>query len=413
MEKIRMGVIGFGCRGCDMTYNLLRFDDVEVTAICDKYADRVENGINITKEKKGYTPFGTQDYKELLSRDDVDAVYIATDWCMHFPIAIDAMKAGKAVALEVGGAYSVDDCWELVDTYEKTGTPFMFMENCCYNRDELLATAIARTGKFGKIVHLSGAYSHDLRGEVTGGKENRHYRLEEYLHRNCENYPTHELGPMAKVLNINRGNRMTSLVSVATGSFGMEEYVESRKDTIKNKDLIGVDFAQGDVVNTIITCENGETMALRLDTSLPRSYNREFTIRGTKGMYEQNTNSVYFDGQPEFWSSIDYINKYLNTAEQFKDLLPHEWKIITPEALEAGHGGMDYVELREFVDRVKDGGEMQCDVYDAAAWMVVSCLSEESIKNNGKPMEIPDFTRGKYKNREPKDVLTFGKSENE
>ena len=130
-------------------------------------------------------------------------------------------------------------------------------------------------------------------------------------------------------------------------------------------------------------------------------------------MYEQNTNSVYFDGQPEFWSSVDYINKYLNTAEQFKDLLPHEWKIITPEALEAGHGGMDYVELREFVDRVKDGGEMQCDVYDAAAWMVVSCLSEESIKNNGKPMEIPDFTRGKYKNREPKDVLTFGKSENE
>ena len=408
MEKVKVGIIGYGCRSYGMTDILLGFDDVEIVAVCDKYADRVENAVNRVKEKHGNTPVGTQNYKELLAMDEVEAVYIATDWNMHFPIAIDALKAGKATALEVGGAYSVEDCWALVDAYEKTKAPFMFMENCCYNREELLATAIARTGAFGRIVHLSGAYSHDLRGEVTGGKENRHYRLEEYLHRNCENYPTHELGPMAKVLNINRGNRMTSLVSVATGSFGMEEYVEARKDTIKNKDLIGVDFAQGDVVNTIITCENGETMLLRLDTSLPRSYNREFTIRGTKGMYEQISNSVYFDGQPEYWSSVEYIDNYKNSAEKFKDLLPHEWKIITPEALAAGHGGMDYVELREFIDRVKDGGEMQCDVYDAAAWMVISCLSEESIKNGGAPQMIPDFTRGAYKTRPAKDVLKFG-----
>ena len=406
MGKIRMGVIGFGCRGCDITYNLLRFDDVEVTAICDKYADRVENGIDITKEKKGYTPFGTQDYKELLSRDDVDAVYIATDWCMHFPIAIDAMKAGKAVALEVGGAYSVDDCWELVDTYERTGTPFMFMENCCYNRDELLATAIARTGAFGRIVHLSGAYAHDLRNEVTRGKENRHYRLKEYLNRNCENYPTHELGPMAKLLNINRGNRMVSLVSVSTKSFGMEEYIEKNRDNI-NPELIGADFMQGDIVNTIITCENGETMTLRLDTSLPRSYNREFTVRGTKGMYDQTSNGVFFDGQREFWSGEEFFDAYRNSALEFKHLLPAQWRDITEEAMAAGHGGMDYIELREFVDRLKSGEEMMCDVYDAAAWMVISCLSEKSIKEGGAPQEIPDFTRGAYKNRPSMDVLTF------
>jgi predicted dehydrogenase len=409
MEKVRVGLIGFGCRAYGMNEILLGFDDVEIVAVCDKYEDRVENAKKRVEARRGNVPFGTTNYKELLALDYVDAVYIATDWNMHFPIAIDALYAGKATALEVGGAYSVEDCWALVDAQEKTGTPFMFMENCCYNRDELLATAIARTGKFGRIVHLSGAYAHDLRGEVTGGKENRHYRLNEYLNRNCENYPTHELGPMAKVLNINRGNRMTSLVSVASGSFGMEAYVDGKKDTIVNKDLIGVDFKQGDVINTIITCENGETMTLRLDTSLPRSYNREFTIRGTKGMYEQVSNSVYFDGQPEFWSSLDYINKYANTAEEYKELLPHEWKIITKEALEAGHGGMDYVELREFIDRIKDGGEMLCDVYDAAAWMVVSCLSEQSIKQNGAPQAIPDFTRGAYKTREPKDVLTFGK----
>ncbi len=410
MEKVRMGIIGYGCRSYGMTDILLGFDDVEVVAVCDKYEDRVENAKNRVNEKRGVIPFGTLDYKEILQRDDIDAVFIATDWEMHVPIAIDAMNAGKAVALEVGGAYSLEECWGLVDTWEKTRVPFMFLENCCYNRDELLATAIARKGLFGKIVHMSGSYSHDLRQEVTRGKENRHYRLRNYLNRNCENYPTHELGPMAKVLNINRGNLMVSLVSVASGSFGMEQYVEDRRDTI-NPELIGVDFKQGDIVHTIIKCANGETMVLKLDTSLPRSYNREFTVRGTKGMYEQISNSVYFDGEPEYWNSVEYIENYKNSAEKFKDLLPNEWKVITKEQLDAGHGGMDYVELREFIDRLKSGEDMLIDIYDAAAWMSVSCLSEESIKNGGSAVKIPDFTRGKWKDRPSVDVLKFGEME--
>ncbi len=410
MEKVRMGIIGYGCRSYGMTDILLGFDDVEVVAVCDKYEDRVENAKNRVNEKRGFIPFGTVDYKEILERDDIDAVFIATDWEMHVPIAIDAMNAGKAVALEVGGAYSLEECWGLVDTWEKTKVPFMFLENCCYNRDELLATAIARKGLFGRIVHMSGSYSHDLRQEVTKGKENRHYRLRNYLNRNCENYPTHELGPMAKVLDINRGNLMVSLVSVASGSFGMEQYVEDRRDTI-NPELIGVDFKQGDVVHTIIKCANGETMVLKLDTSLPRSYNREFTVRGTKGMYEQISNSVYFDGEPEYWNSVEYIENYKNSAEKFKDLLPNEWKVITKEQLEAGHGGMDYVELREFIDRLKSGEDMLIDIYDAAAWMSVSCLSEESIKNGGSAVKIPDFTRGKWKDRPSVDVLKFGEME--
>jgi hypothetical protein len=325
---------------------------------------------------------------------------------MHFPIAIDALRAKKAVALEVGGAYCVQDCYDLVSAWEETKTPFMFMENCCYNRDELLATAIARKGLFGRIVHCSGAYSHDLRGEVTGGEENRHYRLRNYLSRNCENYPTHELGPMAKILNINRGNRMVSLVSMATASFGMEQFVEDRRDTI-NPHLIGVDFAQGDIVHTLIKCANGETMMLKLDTSLPRSYSREFQVRGTKGLYEQEMNCVYLDGQPEYWSRVEYNEKYKNSAEKYKSMLPNAWQDITEEALAAGHGGMDYVELREFIDRLKDGREMAIDVYDAASWMVITCLSEESIKEGGAPKEIPDFTNGEWKTRPSQDVLDF------
>ena len=406
MERVRVGIIGFGCRAYGMMDILMGFEDVDIVAVCDKYEDRCENAKNRVMEKKGNTPVATTDYKELLALDCVDAVYIATDWEMHFPIAIDALRAKKAVALEVGGAYCVQDCYDLVKAWEETKTPFMFMENCCYNREELLATAMVRKGLFGKIVHCSGAYAHDLRGEVTGGKENRHYRLRNYLARNCENYPTHELGPMAKILDINRGNRMVSLVSMGTASWGMEQYVEDRRDTI-NPDLIGADFAQADIIHTIIKCANGETMMLKLDTSLPRSYSREFQVRGTKGLYEQDTNSVYFDGQPEYWSRVEYNEKYTNTAEKYKSMLPHAWKIITKEALEAGHGGMDYVELREFIDRLKDGREMAIDVYDAASWMVVTCLSEESIKQGGAVMEIPDFTKGAWKTRKSQDVLEF------
>ncbi len=406
MDKVRMGIIGYGCRSYGMTDILLGFDDVEVTAVCDKYEDRRDNAQKRVQEKRGNLPFATLDYKELLASGLCDAVLIATDWELHIPIAIDAMEAGVGVALEVGGAYSVEECWKLVDTWERTRVPFMFLENCCYNRDELLATAIARKGDFGRIVHASGSYSHDLRGEVTGGKENRHYRLRNYLNRNCENYPTHELGPMAKLLNINRGNRMLYMVSIASDSFGMEQYVEDRRGTI-NPDLLGVDFKQGDVVHTIIKCANGESMMLKLDTSLPRSYNREFTVRGTKGMYEQISNSVYFDGQPEYWSSVEYIENYKNSAEKYKSMLPDAWKDITQEQLDAGHGGMDYVELREFIERFKNGEEMLIDVYDAASWMVISALSEISIAEGGKPMQIPDFTRGKWLEREPIDVLKF------
>ena len=408
MERVKMGLIGHGCRGWGLLEVLLSLEDVDVIAVCDKYDDRAKSAFDKVKEKRSAEPFMTTDYKELLKTEGLDAVLISTDWEMHVPIAIDAMNAGVGVALEVGGAYTVQDCYDLVDTWEKTRVPFMFMENCCYNRDELLATAMARKGLFGRIIYCSGSYSHDLRSEVTRGKENRHYRLRNYLTRNCENYPTHELGPIAKILNINRGNRIVSLVSVASGSCGMEQYVENNKDNI-NPDLIGVKFAQGDIVNTILTCENGEQILIRLDTSLPRSYSREFTIRGSKGMFEQSSNSVYFDGQEEFWSPVDYLKKYTNSAEEFKDLLPKMWSEITQEQLDAGHGGMDYLEFRDFVDRLKAGREMPIDVYDAATWMCVTVLSEKSIKEGGMPQAFPDFTKGAYKTRPSLDCVDFDK----
>lgn len=405
MKEIRVGVIGLGCRGKDNLGTMLEFDDVKITAVCDDYTDRCERGAELVKKAQNTIPFITTDYNEILNRDDVDVVTIFTSWDTHISIAVDAMKAGKIVGMEVGGAKSVDECWKLVKTQEETGIAFMLLENCCYGRTELLVRNMARDGIFGDIVHCHGAYAHDLREEVTCGKENRHYRLKQYLSRNCENYPTHELGPIAKILDINRGNRMVRLVSMASKAMGAERYINDRAETFVNKDLIGRKFKQGDIVNTLIACEGGETISLTLDTTLPRSYSREFTIRGTKGMYEENTHSVFLDGDKETGDSFAHYKEVIGNATRFEDkYLPDYWKNLTQHQIEFGHGGMDYFMFKKFFDTIKSNKPMPIDVYDAAAWMCVTALSEYSIANGNIPVDIPDFTNGSWKIRPRLDV---------
>ena len=407
MKKIRFAVIGLGQRGHSVLKSvMLNFDEIEVTAVCDLYQDRVDDAAELVKEKKGNTPFATTDYRAALAREDVDAVYVATAWETHIEVAIEGMRCGKAVAVEVGGAYSLEELDEMVKTQERTGAPFMFMENCCFHKDELLATALVRAGKLGDIVHCSGAYSHDLRSEITNGNIIRHYRLRNYINRNTENYPTHELGPIAKILNINRGNRMVSLVSVASKAMGLEQYVKDHPELIeKDPTLEGQRFNQGDIVHTVITCAGGETILLKLDTTLPRSYSREFTVRGTKGLYNQDLNTVFIDGDPEYWSNEDYVNKCFNNATKYEEYLHPYWRYLTEEQKASGHGGMDGFLWREFLDALIEGKEMPIDVYDAAAWMAVTALSERSIAQGGMPQSIPDYTNGKWILRKPKDVL--------
>ena len=266
-------------------------------------------------------------------------------------ISIDAMRKGIPVACEVGGAYTLEECYELVRTYEETQTPFAFMENCCFNNSELLATAAVRAGALGQIVHCSGAYGHDLREEVSHGNLWRHYRLDNYRNRNCENYPTHELGPIAKILNINRGNKFVSLVSVASKAIGLEAYIENKKLYEQDATLKDAHFKQGDIVNTIITCEGGETILLTLDTTLPRSYSRAFTVRGTKGMYEMDTNSFFFDGMAEDFDTCAYYKRCIDNGKEYEErYMPDMWRNMTEEQKASGHGGMDYFIYREFVD---------------------------------------------------------------
>jgi hypothetical protein len=256
------------------------------------------------------------------------------------------------------------------------------------------------------VVYCHGAYGHELRGEILGGNVNRHYRLRNYMLRNCENYPTHELGPIAKILNINRGNKMLNLTSVATrGGLGLEECANS--DRSPDPTLAGSTFMQGDMVSTMITCAGGEVITLRLDTSLPRTYSREFTVRGTQGMTSQENNLVLLESDQflhEFFEGTSFYRQYMDCAEQYAEYLPDIWKNITEEDKKLGHGGMDYLEFRAFFDAILKGEEMPIDVYDMAAWMSITPLSEQSVACGGMPQAIPDFTRGKWTIRKPKDV---------
>ena len=388
MSKIfKIGIIGLGCRGYGLcSAVLVKLPNVKVNALCDKYEDRIERAREVLTDKDVYT---STDYKKLLENADIDCVLIACDWEMHAPIAIEAMKRGIPVACEVGGAYTLQECFDLVSTYEETKTPIMFMENCCFDKTETTVSNMVDAGLFGEIVYCSGAYGHDLREEVLNGTANRHYRERNYMERCCENYPTHELGPIAKILRINRGNRMLKLFSVASKGAGFDEYLRQGKKA--DAHLKEGDFKQGDVVITTITCENGALITLKLDTSLPRSYHREFAVAGTKGRYTALYDEVFIDGDDEWKKS--------KPLSDFPQYVPDFWSEEEQKRIkDCGHGGMDYIEFVRFFDALEKGEDMPVDVYDMAAWMCVTPLSEQSIKS-GNSVDVPDFTNGKYKTR--------------
>ena len=397
-DKIRIGMIGLGARGTgllELVY--VQHPDVEFAAVCDSYMDRCEKAAEIIEKSGRKRPVITTDYKEVLAMPEVDAVILCTSWDHHVDLCIEAMEAGKPVGCEVGGAYSVRECWKLVEAYERTKVPVMMMENCVYGRDEMMVLNMAEQGVLGTIVHCEGGYKHDLREEVAFGKENRHYRLNNYIHRNTENYPTHELGPIARILHINRGNRMMTLTSVSSKAAGLKEYIKNKKP--EDQVLNHTQFQQGDVVNTIITCANGETILLTLDTTLPRYYSRGFTIQGTKGMYMEDNKSIFIDGEEHAKDHFEW-QKHWNNVEEYRDKYEHPvWKQYIEEGVKEGHDGMDWLTFCDFVKFVQTGSEAPIDVYDMAAWMCITPLAEQSIAMGGQPVAIPDFTNGAWINR--------------
>ena len=306
-----------------------------------------------------------------------------------------AMEAGIYVGTEVAGAYSLDGCWQLIRTYERTGVPCMMLENCCYGKRELMLLNMVKMGAFGNVMHCFGGYHHDLQEEIATGEEQRHYRLRNYIGRNCENYPTHELVPIGKLLNINDGNKFISLSSTASASRGMHEYIQQQYGP-RHK-LASVDFQQGDVVTTVLRCAQGQTVTITLDTTLPRYYSRSLCVHGTKAYYNEWNDTLYMD---ELHKEHEWDARPLwGNAEQFEETYQHSlWR---GDVQTDDHGGIDGLVYSAFVDCVKRGIEPPIDVYDTATYMAVSVLSEQSIAAGGAPVAFPDFTEGKYLEREP------------
>lgn len=408
---IKVGLIGVGLRGRGHLDLFLRRSDCEVVAICDIDPSAIDHSKKmITKAgKKAPKVFdkGEEDYLNLLKEEEMDAVVIATPWVWHVPMSVAAMKAGKYTGVEVNGATAIEECWELVNAYEETGVPLMFLENVCYRRDVMAVLNMIRKGMFGEMIHLEGGYQHDLRhvkfndgksaygsGVEFGDKgfSEAKWRTTHSVYRDGDLYPTHGIGPVAMYCDINRGNRFLYLTSMSTKAKGLHDYVVNHPKGGKDHPNANVDFKLGDVVTTLIKTQNGESVLLSHDTNLPRPYSLGFRVQGSKGIWMDVNKSLYLEG----------VSKEAHRWEEAKDYLDQYdhplWKKYEQKAVGAGHGGMDYFVINAFVESVKRKVNPPIDVYDAATWMAITPLSEQSIANGSQPMHFPDFTKGKWMN---------------
>ncbi|MGI8951502.1 MAG: Gfo/Idh/MocA family protein [Chitinophagaceae bacterium] len=412
---VRLGMIAVGLRGQSHLEEMMKRKDVEIIAMADPDKNMMASAQKIIAQYNKKAPIeftnGNYDYRNLLKRDDIDAVLIASPWEWHLPQSVDAMNAGKMVGVEVCGAIKLQDCWDFVNTYEKTKVPIMIMENVCYRRDIMAVHNMVKKGMFGEILHLRGGYQHDLRGVLfTDGVEfgekgfsEAKWRTQHYIDYNCENYPTHGLGPMSMMIDINRGNRLTKLSSIATKAKGLHRYIVNNPQGGADHPNAKIKFKQGDIVTTQIQTANGETILLTLDTCNPRPYNLGFRVQSTNGLWEEyasgaaDTGFIYFEGKSKY-------DKWENTKTYMDEYDHPLWKNYAQDAKQSGHGGMDFFVDNAFIECIKRNVEFPLDVYDLATWYSIHPLSEKSINEEGTLQNIPDFTKGKWQTRKP----TFG-----
>lgn len=405
MDRVRVGFIGVGARGSGHVGHMLNIEGVEIKAIADPHRPTAERSAKRCVDKGRPAPTlytnGDRDYKRMLERNDIDIVIIATPWEWHVPQAVDAMNAGKHAFIEVPAAITVEGCWELVDTAERTQRHCMMMENVNYGREELMVLNMCRLGLFGELLHGEAAYIHDLRGqmkEIERGTGS--WRTLHYTKRNGNLYPTHGLGPVAQYMNINRGDRLDYLSSMSSPARVREIY--AKENFPEGHPRRALKFVCGDINTTIAKTVLGKTLMIQWDEQLPRPYTRHNLIQGTKGIWAGFPDRIALDGQnPDDWKEGEGLKPFY---EKYDHPL---FKRMGEEAKRnGGHGGMDFMMLWRIVYCLRNGEPMDQDVYDAATWSVVGPLSERSVKRRGTSVDVPDFTRGKWKTMEPLKIVS-------
>ena len=401
MDVVRVGFVGLGMRGPGAVERFCNIDGTEIKALCDVEPDRVEGAQAILQKynhKRAAAYSGSLEaYKKLCERKDIDLVYICTDWVNHVPVALYAMEHGKNVAIEVPAATNMEEIWALINTSERTRKHCMMLENCVYDFFEMAALNMAQRGLFGEVVHVEGAYLHNL--DEFWGDYWSNWRLDfNHKHRG-DVYPTHGIGPDCQVLNIHRGDRMTYLVAMDTNPFNGPKHVEKQTGKPCN------DFQNGDQTSTLIRTENGKTMLIEHNVMTPRPYSRMFQVVGTDGYASKYpVEELLFRGKQLANGKADYQNldAHSPVPAAMRDSL---LKAYTPDfvkAIEAkakavgGHGGMDYVMDYRLVYCLRNGLPLDMDVYDMAEWCCIGELSRISIQNGSAPVEVPDFTRGAW-----------------
>lgn len=407
---LRIGIVGVGGRGTSLLQNLLRLDGIKVPALCDIDESNLANAQSlVTKaglpKPEGYAR-GERDWQRLCDRNDLDLVLCATPWQWHTPVSVAAMKAGKHAATEVPAAQTVEECWELVETSEKTGKQCAILENVCYYRENLMLMNMIRQGVLGEILFAEAGYMHDIRAVKFGvGPNGEPWRIEPSIHRDGNLYPTHAVGPIAWFMDINRGDRFSHLVSMSSKSRSLAEFATKTfgPDDPRSKRQ----YKLGDVNTTLIRTENGKTINLIHDTNTPRPKELLVRVQGTKGAFNSQIDKVFVEGRSNRFDGDDWKSKHEweETAAYRKQYEHKLWQTRGGTAEKAGgHGGIDYLELYRLVRNLQEGKPPDIDVYDAATWSVIVPLSEASVAGGSKSIDFPDFTRGKWKTRKAVDI---------
>lgn len=406
LSIVRIAVIGLG-RGGSAVARLARIEGTEIVAIDDLVPDRIASSQKSLKEagRPAAIEYSKEDdWKKICERDDIDLVYNATPWNLHVPIALYAMEHGKHVTIEVPAALTVDDCWALVDTAEKTQRHCMMLENCCYDFFELTTLNMTRQGIFGDIIHGECGYIHDLRNQMnrSNGYHNT-WRIDHYTRHTGNPYPTHGLGPVAQIMEINRGDRFDYLTSMSTNQSGLTLYGTEMygKDSPEAKTT----YKLGDMNNTIIKTVNGKTILIQHNVTSPRPYDRIHKLNGTKG---------YAVKYPEQKIALGPESHEFLSPEEFKEITekyehPLSKYIGDVARKIGGHGGMDYVMDWRLIYCLRNGLPLDQDVYDAATWSCIVELSERSVLDESNSVKVPDFTRGEWKTAKPWPVIDMDK----
>jgi hypothetical protein len=389
----RVAVIGTGDRGTSLLGNLLTVD-AQIVALCDIVPAKAEHAASLVvaagQKKPAFYTQGPRHYEDLVARNDVDLILVATPWNWHAPMALAAMEHGKDVAVEVPGVRTLEECWQIVHASEQTRKHCMILENCCYGYNETLILRVIHAGLFGELLYGEGAYIHDLREELFSNAGEGLWRRNEHTLRNGNLYPSHGLGPVANYMGIQRGDRFVSLVSMSSPQRGLDAW---RKDHLAPGDPRWNErYICGDMNTSLIKSAKGVTITVKHAVSTPHPYDRINLIAGTKGLFQDYPPRIYFDGtnKDESFGSLDAYKQYQHPLWEREGDMARK---------SGGHGGMDLIMIYRLLECVRQGLAPDLDVYDCAAWAAVAPLSVESVRRGSAPVEFPDFTQGKWKDR--------------